>query len=133
MDNETEKLREAFNAGDKLANQKWHIEEFCIGQFCKCKGVTLNYSNFEEWVSKKLPPMVAPSFPKGGKSLIYANTGNRDGIAPSSIFLVTNETEKTVESAWNNFEDARKECDLLREKMKSKQFMVVELHVNYKN
>lgn len=52
-------------------------------------------------------------------------------VMPSSIFLVTNETERTVESAWYNFEDAKKECKQWEKMKPRKIFMVVELDVNY--
>ena len=51
-------------------------------------------------------------------------------VIKSFIYLITNETEGIVESAWHNFESARKECKK-REKMKPHQiFMVVELPIN---
>ena len=45
-----EDLKKAFEAGDELVNQDWHEQEFCIGERCRCKGVKLKYSNFDEWV-----------------------------------------------------------------------------------
>ena len=51
-------------------------------------------------------------------------------VMPSSIFLVTNETDRTVESAWHNFEDAKKECEQWVKMKPQKNFMVVDLDVN---
>jgi hypothetical protein len=52
------------------------------------------------------------------------------GVMPSFIFLVTNETERTVESAWYNFQDAKKECKKWEKMKPRKDFMVVELSIN---
>jgi hypothetical protein len=48
----------------------------------------------------------------------------------SFIFLVINETETTVESAWFNFQDAKKECEKWEKMKPQKQFMVVEIPIN---
>lgn len=47
-----EDLKKAFNDGCELINQEWHEYEFCIGEMCGCKGVKLDYDNFDEWLSK---------------------------------------------------------------------------------
>lgn len=47
-----EDLKKAFEAGDELVNQDWHEKEFCIEEGCRCGGVRLKYSNFDEWVSQ---------------------------------------------------------------------------------
>lgn len=47
-----EDLKKAFEAGDELVSQDCHEREFCIGERCRCKGVRLKYSNFDEWVSQ---------------------------------------------------------------------------------
>tara|TARA_R110000850_G_scaffold34024_5_gene92283 strand:- start:36 stop:263 length:228 start_codon:yes stop_codon:yes gene_type:complete len=47
-----EDLKKAFNDGCELINQEWHEAEFCIGEKCGCKGVKLDYDNFDEWMSK---------------------------------------------------------------------------------
>ena len=47
-----EDLKKAFNDGCELINQEWHEAEFCIGERCGCKGVKLDYENFDEWVYK---------------------------------------------------------------------------------
>jgi len=54
----------------------------------------------------------------------------KTAVMPSSIFLVTNETDRTVESAWYNFEDAKKECEQWEKMKPQKSFMVVDLDVN---
>ena len=46
------------------------------------------------------------------------------------IYLITNETDRIVESAWSNFEEAKKECQQLEKMKPQKQFMVVELSIN---
>jgi outer membrane protease len=46
------------------------------------------------------------------------------------IYLITNETDMTVESAWSNYEDAKKECQQWEKMKPQKQFMVVELPIN---
>ena len=45
------------------------------------------------------------------------------------IFLITNETDKIVESAWSNFEKAKTECHRLEKMQPEKMFSVVELPV----
>jgi hypothetical protein len=45
------------------------------------------------------------------------------------IYLVTNETDMTVESAWYNFEDAKKECQSWEKMKPQKTFMVVEMEI----
>lgn len=54
----------------------------------------------------------------------------KNAAMPSFIFLVTNETDRTVESAWYNFEDAKKECEQWEKMKPQKSFMVVDLDVN---
>jgi hypothetical protein len=46
------------------------------------------------------------------------------------IYLITNETDGIVESAWSNFEEAQKECKQWEKMKPQKQFMVVELPIN---
>lgn len=45
------------------------------------------------------------------------------------IYLVTNESDRIVESAWSNFEEAKKECQQLEKTKPQNQFMVVELPI----
>jgi outer membrane protease len=45
------------------------------------------------------------------------------------VYLVTNETDRKVESAWSNFEQAKKECQKWEKMNPQKKFMVVELPV----
>jgi hypothetical protein len=46
------------------------------------------------------------------------------------IYLITNETDGIVESAWSNFEEAKKECQQWEKMKPQKRFMIVELPVN---
>jgi len=46
------------------------------------------------------------------------------------IYLITNETDEIVESAWSNFEEAKKECQQWEKMKPQKRFMVVELPIN---
>ena len=46
------------------------------------------------------------------------------------VYLITNETDRIVESAWYNFKEAKKECQKLEKLKPQKLFMVVELIVN---
>lgn len=46
------------------------------------------------------------------------------------IYLITNETDRIVESTWSNFEEAKKECKQWEKMKPQKQFMVVELPIN---
>lgn len=46
------------------------------------------------------------------------------------IYLITNETDMIIESAWSNFKEAKKECQQLEKIKPQKQFMVVELPIN---
>ena len=46
------------------------------------------------------------------------------------IYLITNETDGIVESAWSNFEDSKKECQQWEKMKPQKRFMVVELPIN---
>jgi hypothetical protein len=46
------------------------------------------------------------------------------------VYLITNETDMTVESAWSNFEAAKKECQQWEKMKPQKTFMVVELPIN---
>ena len=46
------------------------------------------------------------------------------------IYLITNETDGIVESAWSNFEEAKKECQQWEKMKPQKRFMVVELPIN---
>jgi hypothetical protein len=46
------------------------------------------------------------------------------------IYLITNETDGIVESAWSNLEEAKKECQQWEKKKPQKRFMVVELPIN---
>ena len=51
-------------------------------------------------------------------------------VMPSFIYLVTNETDRTVESCFYNSADAIKECDDWSKSKPQKHFMVVELEIN---
>jgi hypothetical protein len=51
-------------------------------------------------------------------------------VSSRFIYLITNETDMTVESAWSNFEEAKKECQQWEKMKPQKQFMVVELPIN---
>jgi len=51
-------------------------------------------------------------------------------VSSRFIYLITNETDMTVESAWSNFEEAKKECQQWGKMKPQKQFMVVELPIN---
>lgn len=46
------------------------------------------------------------------------------------IYLITNETDRIVESAWSNFEEAKNECKKLEKVKPHKQLMVVEVPIN---
>ena len=49
---------------------------------------------------------------------------------PRHIFIVTNKTERTVESVWYCFEVAKKECKEWEEAEPQSEFMVVEMPIN---
>lgn len=51
-------------------------------------------------------------------------------VSSRFIYLITNETDMIVESAWSNFEEAKKECQQWEKMKPQKQFMVVELPIN---
>ena len=51
-------------------------------------------------------------------------------VSSRFIYLITNETDRIVESSWCNFEEAKKECHQLEKMKPQKQFMVVELPIN---
>jgi hypothetical protein len=51
-------------------------------------------------------------------------------VSSRFIYLITNETDMTVESAWSNFEEAKKECQQWEKMKPQKRFMVVELPIN---
>jgi outer membrane protease len=51
-------------------------------------------------------------------------------VSSRFIYLITNETDMTVESAWSNFEEAKKECQQWEKMKPQKEFMVVELPIN---
>ena len=51
-------------------------------------------------------------------------------VSSRFIYLITNETDGIVESAWSNFEEAKKECQQWEKMKPQKQFMVVELPIN---
>lgn len=51
-------------------------------------------------------------------------------VSSRFIYLITNETDRIVESAWSNFEEAKKECQQWEKMKPQKEFMVVELPIN---
>ena len=51
-------------------------------------------------------------------------------VSSRFIYLVTNETDGIVESAWSNFKEAKKECQQWEKMKPQKEFMVVELPIN---
>ena len=51
-------------------------------------------------------------------------------VMPSFIYLVTNETDRTVESCFYYFLDAKKECEKWEKSKPQKNFMVVESEIN---
>lgn len=51
-------------------------------------------------------------------------------VSSCFIYLITNETDGIVESAWSNFEEAKKECQQWEKMKPQKRFMVVELPIN---
>jgi len=51
-------------------------------------------------------------------------------IQGAFVYLVTNETDSIVESAWATFEAAKKECQQWEKMKPQKRFMVVELPIN---
>lgn len=51
-------------------------------------------------------------------------------VSSRLIYLITNETDRIVESAWANFEEAKKECQQWEKMKPQKEFMVVELPIN---
>jgi outer membrane protease len=51
-------------------------------------------------------------------------------VSSRFVYLITNETDMTVESAWSNFEEAKKECQQWEKMKPQKRFMVVELPIN---
>lgn len=51
-------------------------------------------------------------------------------VSSRFIYLITNETDGIVESAWSNFEEAKKECQQWEKMKPQKRFMVVELPIN---
>ena len=54
----------------------------------------------------------------------------KTAVIPSFIYLVTNETDRTVESSFYDFEIAKKECDDWKKMKPQKDFAVVELEIN---
>lgn len=46
------------------------------------------------------------------------------------VYLITNETDRILESVWSNFEEAKKECQKLEKVKPNKRFMVVEVTIN---
>jgi hypothetical protein len=51
-----EDIKKAFDAGSELISFEWHKAEFCLGgKKCSCKGVTLKYNSFEEWIKNNYP------------------------------------------------------------------------------
>lgn len=51
-------------------------------------------------------------------------------VSSRFIYFITNETDWIVESAWSNFEEAKKECQQWEKMKPQKRFMVVELPIN---
>lgn len=60
------------------------------------------------------------------------NIGEQNLNEPQNqiIYLITNETDGIVESAWSNFEEAKKECHKWEKMKPQKIFMVVGLPIN---
>jgi hypothetical protein len=57
-------------------------------------------------------------------------TLSKTAVMPSFIYLVTNETDRTVESCFYDFLDAKKECEQWEKMKPQKSFMVVESEIN---
>ena len=51
-------------------------------------------------------------------------------VSSRFIYLIINETDGIVESAWSNFDEAKKECQQWKKMKPQKEFMVVELPIN---
>jgi hypothetical protein len=66
------------------------------------------------------------------KNLNTEESDNSDlgAVISRFIYLITNETDGIVESAWSKFEEAKKECQQWGKMKPQKQFMVVELPIN---
>jgi len=54
----------------------------------------------------------------------------RENHLPVFAYLQTNETDRTVDSAWYNYEAAKRRCKEQKEFMPKKEFMVVKLPIN---
>ena len=54
----------------------------------------------------------------------------KTAVMPSFIYLVTNETDRTVESCFYDFLGAKKECEKWEKTKPQKTFMVVESEIN---
>ena len=57
-------------------------------------------------------------------------TLSKTAVMPSLIYLVTNETDRTVESCFYNYADAIKEFEKWEKAKPRKVFMVVEHPIN---
>ena len=55
---------------------------------------------------------------------------DKNAVMPSFIYLVTNETDRTVESCFYNCEDAVREFEKCEKANPQKVFMVVEHPIN---
>jgi hypothetical protein len=64
------------------------------------------------------------------KQLQNLKVGLLPDVSSRFIYLITNETDGIVESAWSNFEEAKRECQQWEKMKPQKQFMVVELPIN---
>ena len=59
-----------------------------------------------------------------------AANSRKGAVISRFIYRITNKTDMTVESAWSNYEDAKKECQQWEKMKPQKQFIVVELPIN---
>lgn len=64
-----------------------------------------------------------------GKETKIEDIQGRPDVGSRYIYLITNETDRIVESAWSNFEEAKKECKQCSKMNPKKSFMVVELPI----
>ena len=55
---------------------------------------------------------------------------DKNAFMPSFIYLVTNETDRTIESCFYKLLDAKKECEEWEKMKPQKTFMIIEAEIN---
>lgn len=55
---------------------------------------------------------------------------DKNYVLPSFIYLVTNETDRTIESCFYKLLDAKKECEEWEKMKPQKKFMIIEAEIS---